>query len=83
VANAIGAAIATVSGEVDRVFAFREGGRQEAIAEATQLARDEAVRAGADPAHVEVVEIDEVPLAYLTEPVARIRVKAAGPLKNG
>jgi N-methylhydantoinase A/oxoprolinase/acetone carboxylase beta subunit len=83
VANAIGAAIATVSGEIDRMFAFREGGRNEAIAEATQLARDEAVRAGADPAHVEVVEIDEVPLAYLTEPVARIRVKAAGPLKSG
>jgi N-methylhydantoinase A/oxoprolinase/acetone carboxylase beta subunit len=83
VANAIGAAIATVSGEVDRVFAFGEGGRDEAMAEATQLARDEAVRAGADPAHVEVVEIDEVPLAYLTEPVARIRVKAAGPLRNG
>jgi N-methylhydantoinase A/oxoprolinase/acetone carboxylase beta subunit len=83
VANAIGAAIAMVSGEIDRVFAFRAGGRDEAIAEATQLARDEAVRAGADPAHVEVVEIEEVPLAYLTEPVARIRVKAAGPLRNG
>lgn len=82
VANAIGAAIASVSGEVDRVFAFRESSRDEVIAEAAQLARDEAVRAGADPARVEVVEIDEVPLAYLTEPVARIRVKAAGPLKS-
>lgn len=82
VANAIGAAIASVSGEVDRVFAFGRSSREEAIAEASQLARDEAVRAGADPGHVEVVEIDEIPLAYLTEPVARIRVKAAGPLKT-
>src|SRR5262249_6415381 len=65
VANAIGAAIASVSGEVDRMFAFRQSSRDEAIAEAAQLARDEAVRAGADPAHVEVVEIDEIPLAYL------------------
>ncbi|NMH98417.1 hydantoinase/oxoprolinase N-terminal domain-containing protein [Pseudonocardia acidicola] len=81
VANAIGAAIASVSGELDRVFAYGKDGRDEAIAEAVQLARDEAIRAGADPAHVEVVEVEEVPLAYLTEPVARIRVKAAGPLK--
>ena len=68
VANAIGAAIASVSGEVDRVFAYGKDGRDEAIAEAVRLARDEAIRAGADPAHVEVVEIEEVPLAYLTDP---------------
>jgi hypothetical protein len=82
VANAIGAAIASVSGELDRVFAYGKDGRDEAIAEAVRLARDEAIRAGADPAHVEVVEIEEIPLAYLTEPVARVRVKAAGPLKT-
>ena len=82
VANAIGAAIASVSGELDRVFAYGKDGRDEAIAEAVQLARDEAIRAGADPAHVEVVEVEEIPLAYLTEPVARVRVKAAGPLKT-
>ena len=82
VANAIGAAIASVSGELDRVFAYGKDGRDEAIAEAVRLARDEAIRAGADPGHVEVVEIEEVPLAYLTEPVARVRVKAAGPLKT-
>jgi len=82
VANAIGAAIASVSGELDRVFAYGKDGRDEAIAEAVRLARDEAIRAGADPGHVEVVEIEEVPLAYLTDPVARVRVKAAGPLKT-
>jgi N-methylhydantoinase A/oxoprolinase/acetone carboxylase beta subunit len=82
VANAIGAAIASVSGELDRVFAYGKDGRDEALAEAVRLARDEAIRAGADPDHVEVVEIEEVPLAYLTEPVARVRVKAAGPLKK-
>ena len=81
VANAIGAAIASVSGEVDRVFSYGKDGRDDALAEAVRLARDEAIRAGADPAHVEVVEIDEVPLAYLTDPVARVRVKAAGPLR--
>jgi N-methylhydantoinase A/oxoprolinase/acetone carboxylase beta subunit len=82
VANAIGAAIASVSGELDRVFSYGKVGRDEAIAEAVQLARDEAIRAGADPVHVDVVEIEEVPLAYLTDPVARVRVKAAGPLRT-
>jgi hypothetical protein len=28
-----------------------------------------------------VVEVEEIPLAYLTQPVARLRVKAAGPLR--
>ena len=82
VANATGAAIASVSGEIDRVFKFGPGGRDEAIAEAVAAATDEAVRAGADPAGVETVEIEEIPLAYLTDPVTRIRVKAAGPLSK-
>lgn len=82
VANAIGAAIASVSGEVDRVFKLGAGGRDEAIAEAVAAATDEAIRAGADPTGVEIVEIEEIPLAYLTEPVSRIRVKAVGPLSK-
>ena len=41
-----------------------------------------AIQAGVDPDHVEIVEIDEIPLAYLTEPVARISVKAVGPLRT-
>lgn len=80
VANAIGAAMALVSGESDRVYKLGNRDRQAVIDEAIELASFEAVRAGAKPDEIEVVEIDEVPLAYLTEPVARIRVKAAGPL---
>jgi N-methylhydantoinase A/oxoprolinase/acetone carboxylase beta subunit len=80
VANAIGAAISSVSGEVDRVYKLGVNGRESALREAIEAAKDEAVRAGAAPDRVEVVEIQELPLAYLTDPVARIRVKAAGPL---
>ena len=80
VANAIGAAIATVSGQVDKVFKLDGRDRTAVLEEATNAARDEAIRAGADPAAVEIVEVDEVPMAYLTEPVIRIRAKAAGPL---
>jgi N-methylhydantoinase A/oxoprolinase/acetone carboxylase beta subunit len=83
VANAIGAAIASVSGEVDRVFHPGAGGREAAIAEASSEAIERAVLAGAARDSVEVVEIEEVPLAYLTDPAVRIRVKAGGPLAWG
>jgi hypothetical protein len=80
VANAIGAAIASVSGQVDRIFHPGPDGRRAAVEEACEEARAQAVRAGADPASIEIVEIEEIPLAYLTNPASRIRVKAAGPL---
>jgi N-methylhydantoinase A/oxoprolinase/acetone carboxylase beta subunit len=79
-ANAIGAAIASVSGQVDRIFHFGPGGRKAALDEASAEARDRAVAAGADPATVQVVELEEIPLAYLTSPAVRIRAKAAGAL---
>ena len=83
VANAIGAAIASVSGEVDRVFHLGAGGREAAVAEASREAIERAVSAGAARDSVEIVEIEEVPLAYLTDPAVRIRVKAGGPLAWG
>lgn len=82
VANAIGAAIAAVSGQVDQIFHLGAGGRRAILAEAEAYARDQAVAAGADPAHVEIVELEESPLAYLTNPAVRVRVKAAGPLSR-
>ncbi len=80
VANAIGAAIAQVSGQIERVFSLDAISREEAVRQAADMAREEAVRAGADPAAVEVVEVDDVPLAYLPGNATRIRVKAAGDL---
>ena len=79
VANAIGAAIAQVSGRWDEVIKL-DGNRLAAIEAAGQKAKDRAVAAGADADLVTVVDIDEIPLAYLTEPAARISVKAVGPL---
>jgi N-methylhydantoinase A/oxoprolinase/acetone carboxylase beta subunit len=80
VANAIGAAIAQVSGEADRIVHFQPGGRRSAIDGACEAARAQALRAGADPAQTEIVDIDEVPLTYLTDGAVRLRVKAVGPL---
>src|SRR6266508_4387200 len=80
VANAIGAAIAQCSGEIERVFGLEDMTRAEAMALAQQLARDEAVKAGADAQTVEIIDIQEVPLAYLPGSATRIRVRAAGDL---
>jgi hypothetical protein len=51
-----------------------------AVEEASEEARGRAVAAGASPDRVEIVELEEIPLAYLTNPAVRIRAKAAGPL---
>jgi N-methylhydantoinase A/oxoprolinase/acetone carboxylase beta subunit len=79
-ANAVGAAIASVSGQVDRIFHLGADGRQAVLDEARDEARERAVAAGADPGTVQIIEVEEIPLAYLTSPAVRIRVKAAGTL---
>jgi N-methylhydantoinase A/oxoprolinase/acetone carboxylase beta subunit len=80
VANAIGAAIAQVGGETDRVFALAEMGRDEALRQARQEATDKAVAAGAKEETITIVDVEEVPLAYLPSNAVRIRVKAVGDL---
>lgn len=82
VANAVGAAIAEVSGEVDRVFSLDAIGRDDALADARRQAMQRAVAAGADPAGIEIVELEEVPLAYLPSNAVRIRAKAVGALAD-
>jgi len=80
VANAIGAAIAQCSGEIERIFSLDEHTRDEALDIARQMAHDEAVKAGANARTVEIVDVHDVPLAYLPGNATRIRVRAAGDL---
>ncbi|SEH02541.1 N-methylhydantoinase A/oxoprolinase/acetone carboxylase, beta subunit [Nonomuraea solani] len=79
VANAVGAAIALASGRVDTILPAGDS-RSEAIEQVKEEARARAVAAGADPSGVEIVDLLEVPLSYLSEPAVRVHVKAAGPL---
>jgi N-methylhydantoinase A/oxoprolinase/acetone carboxylase beta subunit len=81
VANAIGAAIAQVGGEIERVFALEKLSRDEAIEEAKSEAIEKAVSAGAVRSTVRIVEIEEVGLAYLPGNATRIKVKAVGELE--
>jgi N-methylhydantoinase A/oxoprolinase/acetone carboxylase beta subunit len=83
VANAVGAAIAQVSGEVDRVYALAEISRADAIADARRRATDSATAAGARPDTIEVVDVEDVPLAYLPGNATRVRVKVVGDLHVG
>lgn len=83
VANAIGAAIAQVGGEVDRIFAIGEQSRDQVLEQAKSEAVDAAVAAGAEPDGVQIVEVDEVPIAYLPGNAVRVRVKAVGDLRIG
>src|SRR5207253_3326996 len=80
VANAVGAAIAQVSGEVDHVVSLESISREAALSASVAEATSRAVAAGADAQTVQVVDVEDVPLAYLPGSATRIRVKAAGDL---
>ncbi|GAC1535264.1 MAG: hydantoinase/oxoprolinase family protein [Herpetosiphon sp.] len=80
VANAVGAAIAQISGEVDKVFTLSVLSRDAALQQAREEAIARAVNAGAAPGTVQIVDVEDVPLAYLPGNATRIRVKAVGDL---
>lgn len=79
-ANAVGAAIAQISGEVDRVYSLESMTREQALDDAKSEATAKAIEAGADPKTITIVDVEDVPLAYLPGNATRIRVKAVGDL---
>lgn len=81
VANAIGAAIGQVSGEIDRIYNIPDPqARASAIADAEAQAKAQAISAGADPESVEVVNIEAVPLQYLPGGATRVVCRVVGDL---
>jgi N-methylhydantoinase A/oxoprolinase/acetone carboxylase beta subunit len=76
VANAVGAAIAQVSGEVDQVFQGMT--RADALDKARSLASERAVQSGASLSSISVVEEEDIPLSYLPGNSLRIRVRVVG-----
>jgi N-methylhydantoinase A/oxoprolinase/acetone carboxylase beta subunit len=79
-ANAVGAAIAQVSGEVDRIYMLSKMSREDALVDAKQKATDAAVAAGARADSTTIVDVEDVPLAYIPGNATRVRVKAVGEL---
>jgi len=79
VANAVGAAIAQVSGEIDQIF--QNLSRDDAIAAARRLAETRAIEAGAEAAGLQVVDVEDLPLAYLPGNSLRVRVRVVGEIR--
>ena len=76
VANAIGAAMAQVSGEIDRIFHDDE--REQALAKARKLAEDRAIAAGAKPDNLILADMEDMPLAYIPGNARRVRARVIG-----
>jgi len=76
VANAVGAAMAQISGEVDHIF--RDMERNDLLVLAETMARDRAIAGGADPASLKVVDVDSIPLAYMPGRAVRARLRVVG-----
>ncbi|WP_149084234.1 MULTISPECIES: hydantoinase/oxoprolinase family protein [Microbacterium] len=79
-ANAVGAALGEVAGQIEKIYRVeaseRRAAREDAAAEATERAR----LAGADPATIEVVAVEELPVAYSDGTAVLIRARAVGRL---
>lgn len=78
VANAIGAAIAQIGGEAERLVNYRELPREQAIAEVSQEAQQLAVAAGAAADSIRIADIEETSIAYMTDGSTKLRIKAVG-----
>jgi N-methylhydantoinase A/oxoprolinase/acetone carboxylase beta subunit len=78
-ANAVGAALAQISGEIDQIY--REMSREAAIAAAEAEAVDRAVASGAERASVQTVDVEDLPIAYLPGNALRVRVRVCGEMR--
>lgn len=80
VANALGAAMAQISGEADQIFSDMP--REAALAEARRIAERRAVEAGAEPGSITLVEVEDIPIAYLPGGARRVRARVVGDVKE-
>ena len=80
VANAIGAGLAQVGGEVDKVYSYTKVGRDAAMKRAREEAIDRAISAGAARDTTKIINLEEMPLTYLPAGAVRLKVKAVGDL---
>ena len=79
-ANAIGSAISKVSGIYEALVDYDKVPREQALETARAAAIEAAVEAGAVRETVEVIDAEDVPLAYYPGHTNRVKVKAAGDL---
>lgn len=78
VANAIGATIAQIGGEYEKVYQYVEIERTTAIKDAEKQAELQAIDAGAISETINTVSVEEVPLSYAPGDTTRVKVKVVG-----
>ncbi len=81
-ANAIGSAISKVSGTYEKLINYDELPRDLALEQAKAEAAELAVEAGAVRETVEIIDVEDVPLAYYPGNTNRVKIKAAGDLRG-
>ena len=79
-ANAVGASIAKVGAEIDKVVSLPTEKRNSVLDRLYADACSKAETAGAAPSSIEVADVEIVPLPYVPGNIARVRVKAVGDL---
>ncbi|CAO1613722.1 unnamed protein product [Sympodiomycopsis kandeliae] len=79
-ANAIGAACARVAGVVDTIVNVPPGGWESVVDRLKKDVIARAINAGASEQSVEVVEIENMPIQYVTTGATRVILKAVGDL---
>ena len=82
VANAIGASIAQVGGEIDRIYSYQELSREQALADARQSTTNRVIQAGGDQDTLRFIDFDETELNYLPGKAVRVSVKAVANLTS-
>ncbi|MCM8732474.1 hydantoinase/oxoprolinase N-terminal domain-containing protein [Hephaestia sp. GCM10023244] len=81
VANAIGAAIGQVSGEIDRIYTIASpADREAAFIEARQLATQRVLDAGGTEDGLEIVDLEAIPLQYVSGGATRVICRAVSDL---
>lgn len=79
-ANAVGAAIAKISGDVDIIIIPGAKTHQEIESDLKSQALALAIKNGAQPTSVEVVDLEVIPIQYVTNNAVRGVAKAVGEL---
>ncbi|MBT8146265.1 MAG: hydantoinase/oxoprolinase family protein [Gammaproteobacteria bacterium] len=82
VANAIGAAIAQVGGEVEQIINYSTLDRKQAIDTITDEARSRAIAAGAEVSSLRVLDMEETTMSYMDDDAVRLRIKVVGDLRQ-
>lgn len=79
-ANAVGAALGDVAGQVEKIYKLEGTSGRACREDAAAAAVARAVLAGADPATVDVVAVEELPAGYSDGKTVVIRARAIGHL---